>query len=205
MQGLASVMTHLWHMTFLGSRGRGASQLPIDLGVVDGHAGGGKPPLKASAHPAAIERQDAADFADGLVDAVDHLAGNATVDHFRHGAVAEGENRCSAGHGLNHDQAERLRPIDWKKQRTGVTQELVLTALVDLTDVVDARQAEQWFDFGFEVLLVNAIDLGSDLERKADSARDLNGTIYALFRRDASEVNAFDVKTFFEQADRNSY
>jgi hypothetical protein len=55
-------------------------------------------------------------------------------------------------------------PVTRSAETRKVTQELALTALVDLTDVVDARQTEQWFDFGFEVLLVNAIDLGSDLE-----------------------------------------
>jgi hypothetical protein len=43
--------------------------------------------------------------------------GRAFIDDFRDRTAPEGDHWRAAGHGLDHDQTERLGPIDGKKQR----------------------------------------------------------------------------------------
>ena len=85
------------------------------------------------------------------------------------------------------DQAERLRPVDREQQRPRLAQELGLAALVDLADVLDAWLLQQRLDLGAEVVLVDAIDLGGDLQRQADGAGDRDRAVDALLRRYAAE------------------
>ena len=77
------------------------------------------------------------DGADGAVDVLDDEAGKAVVDHFRHRAAIEGDDRRAAGHGFDHHQAERLRPIDRHQQRDRAAQKLGFILVVDFADIFD--------------------------------------------------------------------
>src|SRR6185295_19582831 len=50
------------------------------------------------------------------------------------GSTREGKHRCSAGHGLDHDQSEGFGPIDRKQQSGRSTKKLRLGAFVDLAN-----------------------------------------------------------------------
>jgi len=78
-------------------------------------------------------------------------------------------------------------PVDRKYECTSITQKLTFSPLVDLTDELDPRRTEKRLDVGLEIGLIYAIDFGRDFERQSDSARDLDGAVYALFRRDTTE------------------
>ena len=49
-----------------------------------------------------------------LVDAVDDKPSDAVVNHFRHRPARPCDDWRATGHGFDHDQAERLQPIDRK-------------------------------------------------------------------------------------------
>ena len=59
--------------------------------------------------------------------------------------------------------------------------------LVDLADEFDAAAVEQRLDLRPEIGLVGAVDLGCDLERNAQRARDRDGAVGTFLRRDAAE------------------
>ena len=77
--------------------------------------------------------------ATACVDVFDQKTCHSLVDDFRHGAPSEGDHRRPASHGLDHDQAERLRPVDRKKKRGRVAEELRLLPLVDFADELHIR------------------------------------------------------------------
>jgi hypothetical protein len=84
----------------------------------------------------------------GFIFTVHDVTGFAFVDDFRNRSAAPSDHGGSACHGLDHDQAERLRPVDRKQQGTGVAQERRLLAVADLADELDERMVEQrLYDF----------------------------------------------------------
>ena len=102
---------------------------------------------------ASIQSQERTHPKERFVDAVDHVAGYPIVDHFGHRAVPERQNGRAAGHRLDHDQAEWLRPVDGKEQRPGIAEEFAFAAFVDFADVFDTGQAEQRPDFASRSML----------------------------------------------------
>ena len=58
---------------------------------------------------------------------------------------------------------------------------------VDLADELDAGTVEQRLDLRPEIDLVGAVHLGCDLERNAERARNRDGAVGPLLRRDAAE------------------
>src|SRR5215475_256107 len=80
--------------------------------VVLRHPPGRETLLEARAHLVAVELAEAADRLDRLGFSIDDEACDALVDHLRDGAAAEGDDRRAARHGLDHDQTERLGPVD---------------------------------------------------------------------------------------------
>jgi hypothetical protein len=87
-------------------------------------------------------------------------------------------------------------------RRARLAEEFALGGLVDLTDEFNAGPVEQRLDPYAEILLV---DLGRNLERDAESARDSNRRLDPFFRRNAaeeSEIAAARVEGGLEQIDR---
>ncbi len=109
------------------------------------------------------------------------------VDHFRHRAVVERYDRGAAGQGLDHHQAERLRPGDREQQGRGVAEELRFCGLADLADIVDQRVIQQMLDLVGEERLIGGIDLGRDLQGQAGPLGDLDRRLRSLFRRDPAQ------------------
>ena len=97
----------------------------------------------------------------GLLERGRHLAvvvdddpAAAVLDHLRHRAAARRDHRRAARHRLDHDQAERLLPVDREERRPRVLEQLDLLAVRDLAEVLDLVRAEMRLDELVEVLLL---------------------------------------------------
>src|SRR6185503_3305491 len=89
-------------------------QTLIDLNVVSSHARGREPLIEASSHASPVERQQRTKFPNALFFAIYNEAGYTFINDFCNRAVAESKNWGTACHRLDHDQTERLGPVDRK-------------------------------------------------------------------------------------------
>jgi hypothetical protein len=137
--------------------------------------------LEPSPNGAAIERNHSREHHHRLIHRIDDGTRDALVDDFRNGTMAESKDGCPAGHRLDHDQAERLWPIDREQKRLRLAQEFVLAALIDLTDKLDCRIAQEWRDLLTEIGFIDLVDLGSDLQGNAERPGDPNGAVRPFF------------------------
>ena len=125
---------------------------------------------------------------DRLVDVLDQEAGPGVVDDFGRRSATEGDHRCAAGHRFDHHHAERLGPVDRKQQRRRFAEELGLLLLIDLADELDPRIAvDHRLDALGPVVLIDAVDLGRDLQPRADAGRDLDRAVGTFFGRNPPE------------------
>jgi hypothetical protein len=60
-------------------------------------------------------------------------------------------------------------------------------AVADLADILDVRGCQRLADFGFEIVAVEGVDLGCDLQRHPATFCDPDCPIDSLSRRDAPE------------------
>ena len=103
-------------------------------------------------------------------------------------AAVVGDHGRAARHGFDHDETERLRPVDRKQQPDRAAEEIRFFGVADLADIFDQTDAvDQRADEFIVVFLVGPVDLGRDLERNAASDRDLDRPIDAFFRRDPAQ------------------
>ncbi|MET3997859.1 hypothetical protein ABID65_009542, partial [Bradyrhizobium sp. S3.9.2] len=93
----------------------------------------------------------------------------------------------TARHRLDQDEAERLRPIDWKQERGGAGEERLLANLVHLADKLDLFAVELGFELLLEVGRFRAGYLGCDPKWHPDGACDAYGVFRPLLRREPSE------------------
>ena len=77
--------------------------------------------------------------------------------------MLERQNRSATSHRFNHHQAERLRPVDGEQQRQGAGEKRALGNIVDFSDELDLRSFDERGDGLFKIILVRAVDFGSDL------------------------------------------
>ena len=64
-----------------------------------------------------------------------------------------------------------------------MTQEFLLLAVADFTDVLDERVTEQRLDEILEVIAIDSVDFGRDSKRQPDALCDLDRAIDALLGR----------------------
>src|SRR5580693_9137937 len=81
--------------------------------VILSHAARGELLLETSAYLSTIQAPDALDGTHPGI-RLDHKPGHAIFDDFSNRAAWERDNRCTAGHRFDHDEAERFRPADRK-------------------------------------------------------------------------------------------
>src|SRR5829696_4022860 len=79
------------------------------------HSPGGKPFLEMPADLPPIEFGKSSERFNSRCFPRDDKAGYAVVNDLRHGPGLEGDDGRPAGHGLDHDETERLWPIDRKQ------------------------------------------------------------------------------------------
>ena len=155
--------------------------------MVLGHVARGEALLEPRPHRRPVEAVKVPNRLHRVFERVDEGTGHAVLEHLGHRARRHGDDRGAACHRLDHDQPERLRPVDREKERGRVPEELGLVLIADLADELDERMVEQRLDLGMEELLVDRVHLGGEAQRHAHRLRDLDGTIDALLRRDAAQ------------------
>ena len=128
-----------------------------------------------------------ADGADGAGFILNNETRYAIFDRFRDGAAIERDKRRAASHGFDHDQSERLRPVDRHDQRDGVAQELRLLRVRDLADEFDMRFGEKRLNHFLEIVVIGRVDFRCDLKRQATSFGDVDRAINPLLRRNATQ------------------
>src|SRR5512145_3403667 len=104
----------------------GAAQRLVVAEILLGHPSGRKPLLEGGADSAPVETTYALDRRDGLVLAVHDESGDTIVDHFRDRAPPIGNHRRTTGHRLDHDQSERLGPVNREEERQSTPEEVTL-------------------------------------------------------------------------------
>ena len=113
------------------------------------------PARSAPRRSAALDRVELVRLLEGrghLAVVVDDDPAPPVLDHLGHGAVAGRDHRRPAGHRLDHDEAERLLPLDREERRARVLEQLDLLAVRDLAQVLDPAVAEVRLDELGEVL-----------------------------------------------------
>ena len=98
-----------------------------------------------------------------------------------------GDHRRAAGHGLDHHQAERFRPVDREQQRLGVAEKCRFLAVTDLAHELDQGMVQQRLDDLVEVCRIHGVNLGGDLQRQARALGDRDGTVRAFLGRDPAK------------------
>ncbi len=132
---------------------------------------------------AAIGRVDLAHVTHGfdhLVDGVDDEPGAAVLQHLGHRAVAEGHHRGPRGERLDHDEAERLGPLDGEQRAARLGVEARLGLVIHFAAEVDALR-EVRLDLRGEVgLLRRLVDLARQNEARLQPPRHFDGRVGAL-------------------------
>src|SRR5947207_13838752 len=129
---------------------RGESRLELFADCISAQAG------------KAIDRGDRADFV------LHDKAGKPVIDDLRDRATDVGNDRGAARHRFDHDEAERLRPVDRDQPSDRAAQKLRFFGIPDLADRFDNRIAvDHRANYFMVIFLIGPIDLRRDLERNA--------------------------------------
>ena len=158
-----------------------AEQRMVDLQVVLGHAGGGKPFLETPAHCVAIERQDLRQHLrrSSMVSTIRPVTPGSTIS----GTEPQRKRAAACRRRLDHGEPERLRPVDREQQRASPRNSLLARSSISRCSPRPAgRAAARW---SREIGFVDLVDLGGDLigmpTVRSSMARS------ALLRRDAAQ------------------
>ena len=109
------------------------------------------------------------------------------LDHLGDRAEAGRDHRRPAGHRLDHDEPERLLPLDREQRRPRVLQQLHLLAVGDLAEVLDLV-VEVGLDELVEVaVLLQILLLARQLERQPGLLRHPDRAVRALVCAHAAE------------------
>jgi len=96
-----------------------------------------KAPLEAGTYLPAIDHAKPSNGCRCVLLVLHNEAVDTVVNDFRNRTSPVGNNRCAAGHRLNHYQAERLGPLDWKKECSCAGEELLFASVIYLADQLD--------------------------------------------------------------------
>ena len=135
----------------------------------------------------AIDRRNSFHGLHGFFDVFDDESGHAFVNNFCNRSAAKSDDGRATGHGLNHDQAEWLRPVDGKQQGSRIAQKISLIVFADLADKFDIGICQKIADLRFEVVAIGIVDLGCNPQRHSGLASNLDGPIDSFLRRDSTQ------------------
>jgi hypothetical protein len=100
---------------------------------------------------------------------------------------AIGDDGRAARHGLDHDETERLRPVDRKQQGGGAGKEWLLLCIIDLADELDFLAIHVGLEMFLEVRGLGARYLRGDAQGLPRGARNADRVFRTLLRREASK------------------
>src|SRR5207244_10597770 len=108
-------------------------------------------------------------------------------DDFGDGSSVERDHRRAAGHCVDQYQPKRFGPGDRRQQRDGTAEIARFFTVADLADILDVAGCQQLADFGFEVVAVDSVDLGCNLQRYPTALGYPDRLINGVLRRNAPE------------------
>src|SRR4051812_9882745 len=126
-------------------------KLFVDLLIRRGHCCNAEVLFDVAAASFPVEALHRFDRNDELFSCVGQHTGYTIRYHFRSGALRSRDDGRAAGHGLDHDEAERLGPVDGKEERAGGAEQRLLFRVADLADVAHERMVEPRLDLALEV------------------------------------------------------
>src|SRR5262249_57423631 len=110
-----------------------------------------------------IDDSGALQRVDQLVERVDDESGPPVDQELGDGPARSGDDRRAARERFDHDEPERLWPVDREQQRLRLPEEPGFVRVADLADELDQWIVEQRPDVALEVSTVGGIDLRGDL------------------------------------------
>ena len=88
-----------------------------------------------------------------------------------------------------------LLPVDRKKKTGGIAEEFVLLRVSNFANKLDERMIEQWFDHGFKIFAIRAIDFRGNLQWNARTFGNLDGIVQTFFWGRASQKRKISTVT----------
>src|SRR5262245_57675884 len=119
--------------------------------VLLGRPPGGETLFEAGAHLTPVELAQAGDGLDCLCLPVDDETGHTVIDDLGYRTGPEGDDRRAASHRLDHHEAERLGPVDWKQQGRGAGEKSSLGFVGDFADQPNLGTIDLGLDLFLEV------------------------------------------------------
>ncbi len=165
----------------------GRQEVSVGFEVSLGHPPGGEAFFEGPAAVGSCDGIDGSHGGDRLFHVVDNKTVHSIHDDFRDRSPAEGDDRRAAGHGLDHDQPERFRPVYGEEEGSGLAQKAVFLPLVDFADELDSRLVQERPYSFVEKWFVHRVHFGGDLELHAQGKGNFDCGVHPLLRGDAAE------------------
>src|SRR5438105_14263428 len=151
----------------------GARHAVVNPQVILGHAAGTEALFEGFATARTDHSRHLTHGLNRLFDAGHNKSRDPFLHDFRHGAVWPGDDRRAASQGLDHDQAERLRPIDREEERQRPGHQILLVLAANLADKFYEWIVEEGLDLVVEIILIGLVDLGRNFQFQASTCGDL--------------------------------
>src|ERR1019366_1109439 len=176
-------------------------ELAINIHIFPSHPLGGEAAVEFSAYLSSIQACCPSDCRHCFLNCVDNKSGDTLRHDLGNRVAPECNHRRATRHGFDHNQPERLRPVDRKQQGGGPTKEAFFVAFTDLSDERDVRMVglDHWADFGVPIGLIGAIYLCCNLQRHPAPRCDLDGEIGPFLRRDTTKEGEVTTSTRLER------
>src|SRR5258708_666335 len=155
--------------------------------VFFGHQLRRKAPLEMRTYLPSVEFTEPPDGLDGFSFPIRDKAGYTVIDHFRYRARPERDNRRATRHGFDHDQTERLRPVDRKQQSGGIGEKLLLGLIVNFANQPDLVAVDLRFKPFLEVTPLATWYFRGDAKRHSDGTRNADCSFRALLGGEPAE------------------
>src|SRR5215475_7649054 len=136
----------------------GGDELAIQRQISVGHAARSEPCLEALSNGAPGQCRKPANGGAGTGTVINQKAGDAFLNDLRSGAPHVGDHWAPAGHGLDHDQTERLRPSRHSQETYCTAEKFGFLAVTDLANVFNRRLLQQRTNLGLEILAIDLVD-----------------------------------------------
>src|SRR5262249_30696180 len=188
---ISSAAPNTWLDRLIGRRAKVRRGLfretAVDGQIFGGHAAGCEALLEARPYSLPRQPRELANGANraGLV--LHDETRQPILDDLRHGAAVECDYGGTACHCLDHRQAERLRPVDRDQKGDRPAEEIRFLSIVDLVNIVDERKTHQRLDLLFEIVAIDLVDLGCNLDRQSGALGNTDGAVDAFLWRNATE------------------
>src|SRR5712675_2031878 len=135
----------------------------------------------------AVEFAEPPDGLNGFRFPIDDKTRYAIIDDFRYRAGPERDHRRAARHGFDHDQAERLRPVDRKQQSGGIGKKLLLGRIINFANQPDLVAVNLRFKPFLEVTPLAAWYFRCDAKRHSGGTRNADCTFRAFLGSEPTE------------------